>query len=401
LAVATNPKAEIKEASAGPFFTLAQAGRPERGWATLAHAVAMASAGDTIEIRDDGPFEMAPIDVGKKTLTIRAGQGAWPVLRLARRHFGEPALLTSLGPLVLEGVELQRLGSAKDAVQGWVLFAHGGLRMVHTRLVQTGPGSAVSLRGPGSSNEIANSQLFVPWANVDIWAAHASEMDLLIRNSILAGDMGFNLSVPKKPAKTTIRFLHNTLAVNIPLDLGFWGPADWIEKGNEPPSVLLEFSGNVLGGQQVGRMIWREETGVRTAERAKTGLKSLMAWKEEKNLYPLQPFLVSSQGSDPAPVTILDKYEDWRKFWGVTTPPPLQGQPVFEGGDVLNKDPKETLPAGFRLAKDSPGKGAGPGGKDLGADVDLVGPGPAYDRWRQTPEYQKWRADSEKFLTGR
>ena len=29
-----------------------------------------------------------------------------------------------------------------------------------------------------------------------------------------------------------------------------------------------------------------------------------------------------------------------------------------------------------------------------GADVDLVGPGPAYERWRKTPAYQQWLKDS-------
>ena len=32
--------------------------------------------------------------------------------------------------------------------------------------------------------------------------------------------------------------------------------------------------------------------------------------------------------------------------------------------------------------------------QDLGADVDLVGPGPAYERWKKTPEYQQWLKDS-------
>ena len=33
-------------------------------------------------------------------------------------------------------------------------------------------------------------------------------------------------------------------------------------------------------------------------------------------------------------------------------------------------------------------------GKNVGADVDLVGPGPAYERWKKTPEYQQWLKDS-------
>jgi hypothetical protein len=47
-------------------------------------------------------------------------------------------------------------------------------------------------------------------------------------------------------------------------------------------------------------------------------------------------------------------------------------------------------PADLRLVAGSPGKGAGEGGKDIGADVDLVGPGAAYQRWKQTPQYQEW-----------
>jgi hypothetical protein len=44
----------------------------------------------------------------------------------------------------------------------------------------------------------------------------------------------------------------------------------------------------------------------------------------------------------------------------------------------------------FRLAPDSPGQGAGEDGRDLGADVTLVGPGRAYDYWTKTPAYQEW-----------
>ena len=33
-------------------------------------------------------------------------------------------------------------------------------------------------------------------------------------------------------------------------------------------------------------------------------------------------------------------------------------------------------------------------GKDLGADVDLVGPGAAYERWKRTPDYQEWLKDT-------
>jgi hypothetical protein len=52
------------------------------------------------------------------------------------------------------------------------------------------------------------------------------------------------------------------------------------------------------------------------------------------------------------------------------------------------------MPEEFRLRPDSAGYRAGKDGKDLGADVDLVGPGRGYERWKKTPEYQQWLKDT-------
>ena len=57
---------------------------------------------------------------------------------------------------------------------------------------------------------------------------------------------------------------------------------------------------------------------------------------------------------------------------------------------MRGKRARKLTPADFRLRADSAGYRAGKDGKDLGADVDLVGPGPAYERWKKTAEYQQW-----------
>jgi hypothetical protein len=87
----------------------------------------------------------------------------------------------------------------------------------------------------------------------------------------------------------------------------------------------------------------------------------------------------------------------WKKVWGTAEEGSIEGKARFAGGDPLAKASSDLLkmtPDDFRLRPDRAGYRAGPDGKDLGADVDLVGPGPAYERWKKTPEYQEWLKDT-------
>jgi hypothetical protein len=51
-----------------------------------------------------------------------------------------------------------------------------------------------------------------------------------------------------------------------------------------------------------------------------------------------------------------------------------------------------------RLDPGMPGKGASPGGTDVGADLGLVGPGEPYQRWTKTPEYREWRKTTNALM---
>src|SRR5262249_54223985 len=67
-----------------PIAILAKGERPERPMRTLALAIANAAPDDIIEVRADGLLETEPLTIPKgKPLTIRAGPGCRPVLRLA------------------------------------------------------------------------------------------------------------------------------------------------------------------------------------------------------------------------------------------------------------------------------------------------------------------------------
>jgi hypothetical protein len=135
--------------------------------------------------------------------------------------------------------------------------------------------------------------------------------------------------------------------------------------------------------------------GVQLAER----MRRLVSWRGEQNIYTADPqqdkrfqFYNSAFG--------VDGWRDgpsdlgaWREFWESPESGSIVEPVRFQGGNLIaraNTAPEKLTPEDFRLRPGSAGYRAGPGGKDLGADVDLVGPGPAYERWKETPEYEEW-----------
>ena len=66
--------------------------------------------GDTIEVRGNGPFMTPPLHLGKTALTIRAGEGFRPVIKLSPEWAEQNVhLLDTQAALVLEGLELHRV----------------------------------------------------------------------------------------------------------------------------------------------------------------------------------------------------------------------------------------------------------------------------------------------------
>ena len=95
----------------------------------------------------------------------------------------------------------------------------------------------------------------------------------------------------------------------------------------------------------------------------------------------------------PAPANPIRTVAEWGRFWGAAEAEAIEGHVRYQGGDLLSREaiaPEKLTAEDFRLHSDSAGYRAGEDGKDLGADVDLVGPGPAYERWKKTREYQEW-----------
>src|SRR5207249_4025015 len=74
---------------------------------------------------------------------------------------------------------------------------------------------------------------------------------------------------------------------------------------------------------------------------------------------------------------VVQDLAGWQAFWGLKDTGSLLARPRYQGGDVraMKPEAREKLTAAdFRLHPMSAGKGAGANGRDLGADVDRVGP---------------------------
>src|SRR5262249_38486395 len=131
---------------------------------------------------------------------------------------------------------------------------------------------------------------------------------------------------------------------------------------------------------------------------AEAALLRLLDWQGERNVFTagsnLVAWLVDGKQQPPHGPTTL---AEWKPVWGSAEAASLEGRVRFRGGDLRSRT-EATLdrltPEDFRLRVDSAGYQAGKDKTDLGADVDLVGPGKAYDSWKKTPEYLQWLKDT-------
>src|SRR5262249_9042270 len=122
-------------------------------------------------------------------------------------------------------------------------------------------------------------------------------------------------------------------------------------------------------------------------------LARCLAWTESKNLYA--GVLLRFRAHDGKFADRITDLKDWQVYWGLTDTGSQLGRLRFQGGNVKARKlsaPDRLTAEDFRLHKDSDGKGAGEGGRDLGADVDQVGPGKAYEAWKKTAAYDTWLA---------
>ncbi len=382
-----------------PFVVLAPGGKREYKFANLADAIVFAHSGDTIEIRGNGPFATDPIKVENKALTIRAGTGWEPVLQLAATapKSSQWMLLTD-GPLVLEGLQFQHLEGepGKDDSSYFILVysQRAPLHVSQCRFFIRSTRLVYALSGLYSPFVQVHRCHFAGRFHVAIHWAPTAVAKLEVEDCLSHGADYFilyNQPPADKPWDITLRIRRNTF-------LGRRAVTHYYRQLPEPPAVpdanpiQIDARENVLDSDQVFALV-RTEKDKFQPEADQALLPRCLAWKEQTNLYggALLGLTHHDRLGAANPIKALD---EWRRYWGLNETGSLQGGPRYQGGDLRAKmaaAPEQLTPADFRLHADSLGYRAGSDGGDLGAEVELVGPGPAYERWRKTPAYQQWR----------
>jgi serine/threonine protein kinase len=377
-----------------PFVLHLRQDGSTREYDTLADTLDDARDGDAVVIHGNGPFVFAPVRIGY-ALTIRAGPGFLPVFRMAPKANGE--LLQTDSPLVLEGLAFEGLAEGKDQdrYRMHLVSNKAPLLLANCRFTMNGPCNAIG--GSSSLIDARNCDFHVlGWCPL---AWHPPETARLHLNNNLFRP-GSVLAIFNAGA---IRFLkleltHNTWA---------WSgsPIEFRLESLEPPkvegAVQVRAEGNVFDTSWNVFFLnqWQKEP-VGGAEAQKLA-RQLLRWDLRRNLYsegkPPMVFRHHFKVQEEAPDISLD---DWKEFWGQPQEGALQSAIAFQGGDVKHRLAK-ALPADFWLTPGSAGARTTPQGKDLGADMDLVGPGIAYERWKKTPEYEKWLLQTARSLAGR
>jgi len=377
-------------------FVLLAAGK-ERGFDTLAEAVQSASSGDTIEVRGNGPFLSEPIDLKRTALTIRAGDGFRPAIHLspeASQRTG--SLLATNAALTLEGLELHRSPPQHPEKGGWtaVNSNEAPLRAANCRF-------RAPIRANPSPLVVFHNCDFLPDEGSSVVGMYRSGARLISENCLHRTTFPIVFQFENAAVSdVSIEIKRNTFTNE---GSSFWLLLDNPLPGlSDPPqrskavhidvSSCIFDSPSVLGVEQTRKLL--DQAAVLTPTEAEMALHHLLQWRGERNLFAAGSSSVRwSADKRLQPPHGPKDLTEWKRFWGAGEVDSLQGSVHFQGGNLLSRTGAaldRLTPADFRLRPDSAGYRAGPDGKDLGADVDLVGPGPAYQRWKKTPGYQEW-----------
>jgi serine/threonine-protein kinase len=386
-----------------PIVILAHNEAGERYFAEIATAVEAALDGDVIEIHANGVVATSPIVLKNKALTIRAAPGFAPSFEFISDDKLDTPMIQTNAPLVLEGLEFKRV------VHRQMNITVGGLEIT----TGAGPGTRLEqsneiVRIDGAPLRAANCRFAVDFGYRCIRARNCPLLALcncqflgsviyavdwdsakdgraIMENCILGTQAGIGFHCRRDLHDVSIRLTHDSI-------VGAWTcvlildslPDAAVAKSplhiTATENAILASRG-VLHFAQSDRFVAEEKP--LTSDQVLAELPKLLWWTDQRNVYEVRSQNYMNVGS-------VAHVKDWNQFWKSERTGSLKGQLRFKFGQPFGPDLR---PESFRLQTESLGQAACQDGRDIGVDVDLVGPGPTYERWTKTDQYKSWLKD--------
>src|SRR5262249_20695630 len=378
----------------GRFVLLAGRGGAAQKVEALAEGVQRAADGDTIEIRGNGPFPTRSVRIEPR-LVIRAAAGFRPVIRFRREQSDKQELLHLNAPCTLEGLDFENDRARPEAASNVVICAGPSLAVTNCRFHL--PDYILVWSGGDTSRCWFKNCEILSMNGLDghLATGGAKWLD----NGVMLSRSGLGNHFNPQAGEATARITRTTLVTD-----GFGaGICPEMKRAKGPRLLKVEMAKNIFAsGAVVGINNWvppGDDRGLAADERV-AFVQERVQFQGEQNLFSLRPtvgeiaFLIVHDGRWLAKLKTLDS---WKKYSGSAETGSLEGQARFKGGQLFARyadDPRKLTPDDFRLPAHSPGDRPAKDGKDLGADVDLVGPGAAYEKWKNMPEYQQWLKDT-------
>src|SRR5262249_40140724 len=145
-------------------------------------------------------------------------------------------------------------------------------------------------------------------------------------------------------------------------------------------ALRVEASGNVFRAAHIFGFAQGSKDVLQPGD-AESCLGRMLDWHGERNVYAVDSDFLHLLRANPwtklPPAKLPPGLLGWKQLWGSDETDSLQGQVQFPSGDPLTRlqmMPEKVTPEDFRLRSKSAGYRAGSDGKDLGAEIDFVGP---------------------------
>ncbi len=374
-------------------FVVHSAGEiPIREAATLSDALAMAQSGDTIDLEATGEVVIDPIFLGDKALTLRAGKGHLPRLALSDEGLANgAAFIRTAAPLTLEGITFDRK-KPKNAQPSEVPVIHSTKAPVHVshsqvEAIGSGIECGIFLQTQDSPGAIVeNCILFGP--GVIFWTPLGKSQVTLKNNYIISARTCVYFTPNPSPENT-----QGTLRTekNIIVSQGYAGFLPYNLTISDAGAVKSRFdfssTDDVLDCENHVFECWLHGSKIARNVESSTIDRFLRANVQFRAantvLKSTPPFVMVSGPVGPWHAVERSKDEEW-EAWDL----PLQAINYQPGRFLKGPPSKQTLtrwsPVGF-LLRNSPDISA------AGIDLDALGPGAPYARWRASQTYRDWR----------